>query len=104
MAAAVGILTATSGFTCHATVVPRATNKPCVVGRDAKTWTDSGLQVFARGQAVDIYPGDVVSIDGDTGRVWLGIVPRQGVGAARMNTSVLPDWASLRRMRRRCSG
>jgi phosphoenolpyruvate synthase/pyruvate phosphate dikinase len=63
-------------------VVARATNKPCVVGRDATTWTDSGLQLIARGEAVDIYPGDVVSIDGDTGRVWLGIVPRQGVGAA----------------------
>jgi pyruvate,orthophosphate dikinase len=68
---AVGILTSTGGATSHAAVVARGMDKSCVVGA-------TELVVFGDraviGEAV-MLEGDVVSIDGATGRVWLGEVP-----------------------------
>ena len=58
MSAAAGILTRTGGATSHAAVVARAMDKPCVVG------------------CTDLVPNDVdglVTIDGSTGRVWIGV-------------------------------
>jgi phosphohistidine swiveling domain-containing protein len=68
MAAAVGILTATGGATSHAAVVARGMDKPCVVGA-------TGLAVLktkAKYGEVEIKDGDMISIDGSTGEVWLG--------------------------------
>jgi phosphohistidine swiveling domain-containing protein len=69
--ASVGVLTATGGPTAHAAVVCNGLDKPCVVGC-------SGLDVkatFAKVNGVTIHEGDVVSIDGSTGNVYLGEVP-----------------------------
>lgn len=62
MNAALGILTMTGGATSHAAVVARGMNKPCVVGLGM----DIGSFVEGKTQ---------ISIDGATGRVWLGTVP-----------------------------
>lgn len=61
MNAAKAVLTMTGGSTSHAAVVARGMNKPCVVGLsvDIKKFKD----------------GQIISIDGATGRVWFGKVP-----------------------------
>jgi pyruvate,orthophosphate dikinase len=72
MASAAGILTATGGATSHAAVVARAMDKPCVVGCTALSVTDdTALIVQGDGSHLVIQPGDMVSIDGATGRVWV---------------------------------
>lgn len=72
--AAEGILTSRGGMTSHAAVVARGMGKPCVCGCDA-------LRVSAKEKRIHIgevvlHEGDVLSIDGATGRVFLGDVPR----------------------------
>ena len=71
MAVSVGILTGTGGLVSHAAVVARGWGIPAVVGASA-------LRIGAGGaEAADgarIEPGDVVTIDGSTGEVWLGVV------------------------------
>jgi pyruvate,orthophosphate dikinase len=70
LAAAAGILTARGGRTSHAAVVARQLNKVCVVGcRDLRIAPDG------RGCAVgegEIREGEIVSLDGDSGRVYAG--------------------------------
>lgn len=71
MIAAQGILTSRGGKTSHAAVVARGMGKTCVCGADA---IDVGRDQFTvDGQVVR--EGDVVSVDGTTGRVYLGSVP-----------------------------
>ena len=48
MAAAVGILTATGGFTSHAAVVARSMNKTCVVGCPGLTVKGDIVQLIAQ--------------------------------------------------------
>ncbi|HET6478946.1 MAG TPA: pyruvate, phosphate dikinase [Actinoplanes sp.] len=71
MIAAQGILTSRGGKTSHAAVVARGMGKTCVCGADQ---VDVGHDQFTvSGQVV--HEGDVLSIDGTTGRVYLGEVP-----------------------------
>ena len=78
MIAAQGILTAHGGMTSHAAVVARGMGKPCVAGCEALT-----VDTAARTAALDghqLAEGDVITIDGGTGRVFLGpvdLVPPQ---------------------------
>lgn len=71
--AAQGILTSRGGMTSHAAVVARGMGKPCVCGCDTIK-IDYNNKLFTVGQTV-IKEGDLVSIDGATGRVILGLVP-----------------------------
>lgn len=71
--AAQGVLTARGGMTCHAAIVARGMGKPCVVGCDALRIDLEGRRAEVGGSVVA--EGDVVSIDGATGRVFLGEVP-----------------------------
>ncbi len=71
MIAAQGILTSRGGKTSHAAVVARGMGKTCVCGADAM---EVGRDQFAvAGQVVR--EGEVISIDGTTGRVYRGEVP-----------------------------
>ena len=71
MIAAQGILTSRGGKTSHAAVVARGMGKTCVCGADD---IEVGRDQFSvKGQVVR--EGDVVSIDGTTGKVYLGSVP-----------------------------
>lgn len=76
MNAAVGILTATGGLTSHAAVVARGMNKACVVGATALSINPHGEKMA--GILSDAPPhktfvaGDKITIDGSTGRVWVG--------------------------------
>jgi pyruvate,orthophosphate dikinase len=71
MIAAQGILTSRGGKTSHAAVVARGMGKTCVCGADQ---VEVGRDEFTVAGHV-VHEGDVISIDGTTGRVYLGEVP-----------------------------
>ena len=73
MIAAQGILTSRGGKTSHAAVVARGMGKTCVCGADQ---IDVRKDSFTVGGRL-LREGDVLSIDGTTGRVYLGAVPVQ---------------------------
>jgi pyruvate,orthophosphate dikinase len=71
MKQSVGILTAHGGLTSHAAVVARGMGKPCVAGCEGLEV--DGKKVRLGGQKLK--EGDVITIDGGTGRVIVGAVP-----------------------------
>jgi pyruvate, orthophosphate dikinase len=73
MIAARGILTSHGGKTSHAAVVARGMGKPAVCGAEALKIDHAKREFTVDGTKVR--EGDVVSIDGTTGRVVLGEVP-----------------------------
>jgi len=73
MIEAQGILTSHGGKTSHAAVVARGMGKPCVCGADAIK-IDLASRTF-KVDDVTVKEGDLISIDGTTGRVVLGEVP-----------------------------
>ncbi len=68
-----GILTSRGGKTSHAAVVARGMGKPCVAGAEGIS-VDVRLRQATIGD-VKITEGDVITIDGSTGAVYLGEVP-----------------------------
>ena len=83
MVAAKGILTSRGGKTSHAAVVARGMGRTCVVGAEALR-VDHAAREFTTGDGVRVSEGDVISIDGGTGEVFLGevpVVPSAVVGA-----------------------
>lgn len=68
MLAASGILTTRGGLVSHAAVVARGWGKPAVVGADAVV-VDG--RTFTVGDVV-VREGDIISLDGSSGRVYLG--------------------------------
>jgi pyruvate, orthophosphate dikinase len=73
MVAAEGILTSRGGKTSHAAVVARGMGKTAICGTDAIS-VDERANLFTVGTHT-VYEGDVISIDGTTGIVYLGAVP-----------------------------
>ncbi len=73
MIEAQGILTSHGGKTSHAAVVARGMGKPCVSGAEAIK-IDTNARNF-RVDSIVVKEGDLISIDGTTGRVVLGEVP-----------------------------
>ena len=73
MIAATGVLTSRGGKTSHAAVVARGMGRTCVCGAEAID-IDAEART-ARVQDVTINEGDVLSIDGSTGEVFLGELP-----------------------------
>ena len=73
MVAAEGILTSRGGKTSHAAVVARGMGKTAICGTDSIT-VDERANLFTVGSHT-VYEGDVISIDGTTGAVYLGTVP-----------------------------
>ena len=71
--AAEGVLTARGGMTSHAAVVARGMGKPCVCGCEDIRIDLEQRRFTAGGRAVA--EGDIISIDGATGRVMAGTVP-----------------------------
>ena len=72
MIAAQGILTSRGGKTSHAAVVARGMGKTCVCGAESLTM-DLAERRFTVGE-VTVSEGDVISIDGSNGKVYLGEV------------------------------
>ncbi|MFJ7160094.1 pyruvate, phosphate dikinase [Streptomyces sp. NPDC101118] len=74
MIASEGILTSRGGKTSHAAVVARGMGKTCVCGaEELDVDTKRRRLTTSAGQVIE--EGDVVSIDGSTGKVYLGEVP-----------------------------
>ncbi|MGY1806235.1 pyruvate, phosphate dikinase [Blastococcus sp. SYSU D00669] len=74
MIAAQGVLTSRGGKTSHAAVVARGMGKTCVCGAE-ELQVDTKAGRFTAPDGTVVNEGDVISIDGSTGRVWLGEVP-----------------------------
>ncbi len=74
MIAAQGILTARGGKTSHAAVVARGMGKTCVSGADQLD-VDVKNRKFTGPNGEVVNEGDVISIDGTSGVVYLGEVP-----------------------------
>ena len=88
-----GILTARGGKTSHAAVVARGMGKPCVAGAE-------GIQVDVRARTASvgkyiIAEGDLITIDGTTGDVYLGEVDMIEAEFTS-ELDVLLEWADKR--------
>jgi len=68
-----GVLTAHGGMTSHAAVVARGMGKPCVAGCEG-LHIDLDTKQVTLGEHT-LHEGDVITIDGGTGRVIVGEVP-----------------------------
>ena len=68
-----GILTSRGGKTSHAAVVARGMGKPCVAGAEG-IHVDVAMRKAFVGEAT-ISEGDLITIDGTTGDVYVGAVP-----------------------------
>ncbi|MEI6412992.1 MAG: pyruvate, phosphate dikinase [Pseudomonadota bacterium] len=85
-----GILTSRGGKTSHAAVVARGMGKPCVAGAE-------GIQVNVRTRLAivgdwTIKEGDIMTIDGSTGNVYLGELPMVEPEFSK-ELHVLLEWA-----------
>jgi pyruvate, orthophosphate dikinase len=74
MIAAQGVLTSRGGKTSHAAVVARGMGKTCVCGAE-ELEVDVTAKRFTGPGGVVVAEGDVISIDGTSGAVYLGEVP-----------------------------
>jgi pyruvate,orthophosphate dikinase len=97
MHAAEGVLTMRGGMTSHAAVVARGMGTCCVSGcgdmevnEDAKTFELGGQTV---------HEGDYISLDGSTGKIYLGDIPTVEAGISG-NFERIMKWAdSFRRLK-----
>ncbi len=98
---AAGILTAHGGMTSHAAVVARGMGKPCVAGCEDLTIDLDRRALTIGGQQLS--EGDVITIDGGTGRVVIGavdLVPPQ----VNEDFATILGWADeLRRLKVRAN-
>ena len=95
MHAAEGILTSRGGMTSHAAVVARGMGRPCVSGA-------GGIRIdYIKGTlmvpGLTLSEGDVVTIDGSTGRVIAGEVPTLRPELSG-DFAVLMEWADKARV------
>ncbi len=94
--ASVGILTSRGGMTSHAAVVARAIGKTAVVGAEAIEVHEE--EKYFRVGNIVVREGDWITIDGNTGNVYLGIVPTIEAGIIPELSEIL-SWAdSIRKL------
>jgi pyruvate,orthophosphate dikinase len=74
MIAAAGILTSRGGKTSHAAVVARGMGKTCVCGAESLD-VNTKQRIMRAPHGIEVHEGDVISIDGTSGEVFLGEVP-----------------------------
>ncbi|MEU4539282.1 pyruvate, phosphate dikinase [Streptosporangium sp. NPDC023825] len=74
MIAAQGVLTSRGGKTSHAAVVARGMGKTCVCGAE-ELEVSAADRAFTTASGLVVSEGDVISIDGTSGAVYLGEVP-----------------------------
>lgn len=72
-----GILTVRGGMTSHAAVVARGMGKCCVCGCSELTINEEKKEFESRG--VIIKEGEYISLDGSSGKVYLGEVPKSEI-------------------------
>jgi pyruvate,orthophosphate dikinase len=91
-----GVLTAHGGMTSHAAVVARGMGKPCVAGCEelAIDFAEGTVRIGEH----ELRAGDVITVDGGTGRVIIGSVPLVPP-AIDENFGTILEWADeLRRL------
>ncbi len=74
MIAAQGVLTSRGGKTSHAAVVARGMGKTCVCGAEQLD-VNTRVRQFSAPGGIVVNEGDLISIDGTSGAVYLGEVP-----------------------------
>lgn len=77
MISAEGILTARGGMTSHAAVVARGMGKCCVAGCQ-EIRVDEALKTI-KVKGITLTEGDIISIDGSSGQVYLGEIKKASV-------------------------
>jgi pyruvate,orthophosphate dikinase len=105
MLASKGILTARGGITSHAAVVARGFGIPCVVGCETISVDEENalFTVETETGTLTVREGDYISIDGNTGKVYLGNVPTQAPEMGAEMAQLL-RWADqFRRLRVRAN-
>jgi pyruvate,orthophosphate dikinase len=94
MIAAQGILTSRGGKTSHAAVVARGMGKTCVCGAESIDVSIHNRHFTVDG--VTVKEGEVISIDGTSGRVYVGEIPvRASAVVQYFEGEVAPDSDSL---------
>ncbi len=97
MHAAKGILTARGGMTSHAAVVARGMGRPCVSG-SSEIDINYENKIF-KTSSMEIKEGDIITIDGSTGRIIAGSVATVKPEISR-DFSKLMSWAdSFRKLK-----
>ena len=92
MAASAGVLTTKGGLVSHAAVVARGWGIPAVVGAKGITWSSDKLITADK----EIREGDIITIDGTTGQVWVGDVASDlSDPADDVLANALPELAEL---------
>ena len=74
IALAAGVLTQKGGLTSHAAVVTRGMGKPCICGAEGIEVDPIAKNFSINGQVI-VKEGDEITIDGTTGKVYLGALP-----------------------------
>jgi pyruvate,orthophosphate dikinase len=94
MHAAEAILTTTGGSTSHAAVIARGWGKCCVTGAGALRIDERARLILVDGHRIGVK--DVISIDGATGEVMLGDVPKRPPRFTQEFTTLM-QWADRTR-------
>ncbi len=78
MAASKGVLTMRGGMTSHAALVARQIGKRCIVGAEAsgmKLTKKGGQKVLVSENGIEVFERDWITLDGFTGKVYVGELP-----------------------------
>jgi len=101
MFASAGVLTARGGMTSHAAVVARGMGRPCVCGCETLNIDHDRKRFFVKSTVV--CEAEVITIDGSSGKVYVGEVPTVEPGIFE-ELDVLLRWADkVRRLRVRAN-
>jgi pyruvate,orthophosphate dikinase len=92
VASSAGLLTSRGGQTSHAAIIARAMRKPCVCGAE-DVRVDLESQQFTVGSLV-VRKLDTITIDGNTGNIYLGAVPLAEPTASSESLDLI-DWADV---------
>lgn len=90
-----GILTACGGMTSHAAVVARGMGKPCITA--ANISIDAEAQQLSIGETT-IASGEVISIDGASGKIYLGEIPTIIPELGNFFNELMQEFASHRKV------
>ncbi len=95
MIASEGILTMRGGMTSHAAVVARGMGKCCVTGCAAALIDEEAKTLTINGKVYG--PNDVISLDGSTGKVYVGDIKKVAPDLSSGNFGRLMGWVDAAR-------
>lgn len=103
LVAAKAVLTACGGMTSHAAVVARGMGKPCIVGCQELNIDQKQLKIICKktsttpAQTHTLKSGDVISLDGSTGQIFLGPVATSPAPPLPPAYKKIMQWAQTKR-------